>query len=81
MGYRWLPLTTTAAGPLSASAVYTNDIATERQGTDGLTYTLSGTDKAGYFHVVPATGQILTLEKLDYEAKKEYKVTVKATDP
>ena len=47
---------------------------------DGLTYTLSGTD-AAHFHVVPATGQILTLEKLDYEAKNEYKVTVKATDP
>ena len=33
---------------------------------DGLTYTLSGAD-AGYFHVVPATGQILTLKKLNYE--------------
>ena len=51
-----------------------------RDRIDGLTYTLSGTD-AAHFHVVPATGQILTLEKLDYEAKKEYKVTVKATDP
>ena len=53
---------------------------TTRDRIDGLTYTLSGTD-AAHFHVVPATGQILTLEKLDYEAKKEYKVTVKATDP
>ena len=51
-----------------------------RDRIDGLTYTLSGTD-AAHFHVVPATGQILTLEKLDYEAKKEYKVTVTATDP
>ena len=34
-----------------------------------------------HFHIVPATGQILTLEKLDYEAKNEYDVTVKATDP
>ena len=53
---------------------------TDRDRIDGLTYTLSGTD-AAHFHVVPATGQILTLEKLDYEAKKEYKVTVTATDP
>ena len=51
-----------------------------RDRIDGLTYTLSGTD-AAHFHVVPATGQILTMEKLDYEAKDEYKVTVKATDP
>ena len=47
---------------------------------DGLTYELSGAD-AGPFHIVPATGQILTLEKLDYEAKNEYKVTVTAEDP
>ena len=53
---------------------------TTRDRIDGLTYTLSGTD-AAHFHVVPATGQILTMEKLDYEAKDEYKVTVKATDP
>ena len=46
---------------------------------DGLTYTLSGAD-AGLFHIVPATGQILTLEKLDYETKSEYNVTVTATD-
>ena len=51
-----------------------------RDRIDGLTYTLSGTD-AGYFNIVPATGQILTKIKLDYEAKKEYKVTVTATDP
>ena len=47
---------------------------------DGLTYELSGAG-AGPFHIVPATGQILTLEKLDYEIKNEYYVTVKATDP
>ena len=38
---------------------------------DGLTYELSGAD-AGPFHIVPATGQILTGEKLDYETKKTY---------
>ena len=31
---------------------------------DGLTYTLSGAD-AEAFDIVPATGQILTVEKLD----------------
>ena len=55
-------------------------ISTTRQLRDGLTYELSGAD-AGYFHIVPATGQILTEKKLDYEAKEEFKVTVKAMDP
>ena len=36
---------------------------------------------AGRFDIVPATGQILTKEKLDYEAKDTHTVTVKATDP
>ena len=65
-------------GPVITPAI--TGISTTRQLTDGLTYELSGAD-AGYFHVVPATGQILTLKKLDYEAKNEFKVTVKATDP
>ena len=47
---------------------------------DGLTYELMGAD-AGRFDIVPATGQILTEEKLDYEAKDTHTVTVKATDP
>ena len=55
-------------------------ISITRQLTDGLTYELSGADK-DYFHVVPATGQILTLKKLNYELKKQFKVTLKATDP
>ena len=46
---------------------------------DGLTYELSGTG-AGPFHIVPATGQILTSEKLDYEIQDEYDVTITATD-
>ena len=36
---------------------------------------------AGAFDIVPATGQILTKEKLNYEAKNTHMVTVKATDP
>ena len=55
-------------------------ISTDRQLTDGLTYELSGADAEPFFHIVPATGQILTLEKVDYETKDEYNVTVKATD-
>ena len=36
----------------------------------------------GPFHIVPSTGQILTLEKLDYEEPRtRYDVTIKAMDP
>ena len=45
-----------------------------------LTYSLSGTD-AGYFTIVPATGQIKTMMKLDYETKNSFSVVVTATDP
>ena len=82
VGYRWLPLTTTAQviSPSAALTSPTPTIRHDRDRIDGLTYTLSGAD-AAHFHIVPATGQILTLEKLNYEIKNEYKVTVKATDP
>ena len=46
---------------------------------DAVTYELSGAD-AGYFDIVPATGQILTVKKLDYEDKNVFNVTVKAED-
>ena len=46
---------------------------------DAVKYELSGAD-AGYFDIVPATGQILTVKKLDYEDKNEFNVTVKASD-
>ena len=46
---------------------------------DGLHYELTGTD-AGLFDIVPATGQILTREKLNYEDRPTYTVTVRATD-
>ena len=65
-------------GPLLDPAI--TNISTTRQLIQGLTYELSGAD-AGYFHVVPATGQILTLKKLDYESKNQFMVTLKATDP
>ena len=67
-----------AVGPYFPVPTDYNDNGRDR--IDGLTYTLSGAD-AAHFHIVPATGQILTLEKLNYEIKNEYKVTVKATDP
>ena len=53
--------------------------ASEVQLPDAVKYELSGAD-AGYFEIVHATGQILTVKKLDYEDKKEFKVTVKASD-
>ena len=45
-----------------------------------MTYELSGAD-AAHFDIVPATGQILTKEKLDYEDKNEYKVTGQSDRP
>ena len=46
---------------------------------NSLTYSLSGTD-AGYFTIVPATGQILTTKLLDHEIKNSFSVVVTATD-
>ena len=57
----------------------TADTGSPVQLPDAVKYELSGAD-AGYFDIVPATGQILTVKKLDYEDKKEFKVTVKASD-
>ena len=54
--------------------------AKDSDGEIHLTYSLSGTD-AGYFTIVPATGQIKTMKKLDYETKKSFRVVVTATDP
>ena len=47
---------------------------------DTLTYMLGGTD-AGSFDIDMATGQLMTKDALDYEAKMSYMVTVTATDP
>ena len=54
---------------------------TTRDRIDGLTYTLSGSGAGTMFNIVPATGQILTIDKLDYEGRNSYVVTVTATDP
>ena len=53
--------------------------ATDGDEGDMPTYSLSGSDAAS-FSIVPATGQIVTKDKLDYEAKDTYTVTVTATD-
>ena len=47
---------------------------------DNLTYTLSGTDPVS-FGIVATTGQLLTKDPLDREAKSTYSVIVTATDP
>ena len=50
---------------------------------DGLTYELirgSG-DALEVFYIVPATGQILSQEKLNHEIAPTYTLTVQATDP
>ena len=46
---------------------------------DALTYALSGTDAAS-FDIDLATGQLMTLDALDYETKSSYSVTVTASD-
>ena len=48
--------------------------------TDTLTYTLEGRDKDS-FEIDPEDGQLMTKASLDYETKRSYTVTVKATDP
>ena len=59
----------------------TGNTARPTQLIDNLTYELSGEGAGTVFDIVPATGQILTREKLDHEVKDTYNVTVKATDP
>ena len=54
--------------------------AKDSDGDIHLTYSLSGTDE-GSFTIVPATGQIKTTRKLDYETKNSFSVVVTATDP
>ena len=55
-------------------------VATDEDGDDVLTYTLTGTDAAS-FDIDWATGQLMTKAALDEETKGEYTVVVRATDP
>ena len=72
---------TPADQPVGAPAA-----ATDEDAADVLTYTLGGAD-AGFFSIDVATGQLMTKEKLDFEAmgsqgsNNNYEVTVTATDP
>ena len=57
--------------------------ATDADSGQKLTYTLEGTDE-GFFDIDWATGQIMTKDELDAEARggdNTYAVTVRATDP
>ena len=64
----------TAAGRNIGSPV----AATDSDG-DSLTYSLGGTDAAS-FDIVALSGQLLTKDALDYEAKSSYSVTVSVRD-
>ena len=65
----------TAAGEDIGNPVAANDA-----NGDPLAYTLEGADAAS-FDIDPATGQLMTLDALDYETKASYSVTVTASDP
>ena len=79
-----VPLVATDDDSTSTFAVgaYSTDVAAIDK-IDGLTYEFDKPTTAikENFDIVPATGQILSQRKLDYEIKDTYVVTVKATDP
>ena len=54
-------------------------VAAEDPENDRLTYSLSGTDAAA-FSIVTTTGQLRTLEPLDFEDKSSYRVNVEVHD-
>ena len=77
-----------ADGETTTRAVAENTAAGEDIGTpvaatdddgDTLTYALGGTD-AAHFALDTATGQLQTLEALDYELTPEYEVTLEVSD-
>ncbi len=65
--------------PIGDAPVTATDPDNTDADADTLTYTLEGTDAAS-FSIVPATGQLLTKDALDYETKSSYSVVVKASD-
>ena len=76
-----------AAGQDIGDAVTANDCDIDDQSQcgnndddDTLTYSLEGRDAAS-FSIVRMSGQLQTKASLNYETKKSYTVTVKATDP
>ena len=76
------------AGEFEARGVVENTAAGENiggpvaaavDGSDGLTYSLGGTDAAS-FDIVESSGQLLTKDALDYEDKSSYSVIVSVSD-
>ena len=79
--------TVTAADPAADNPVGATDCDVDPQScaganTDALVYTLSGTD-ARFFTIDPTDGEISVGPgtDLDYEARRSYRVTVRALDP
>ena len=75
--------TATAERSVAENAAAGMDIGAPVEATDAdndtLTYTLGGTDMAS-FAIDPDTGQLMTMEALDFETKASYSVTVTASD-
>ena len=69
----------TVAENMAAGEDIGNPVAANDANGDALTYALSGTDAAS-FDIDSATGQLMTLDALDYETKRTYSVTVTARD-
>ena len=69
----------TVAEDTAAGEDIGNPVAANDANGDTLAYTLGGTDAAS-FDIGSATGQLMTLAALDYEAKASYEVTVAASD-
>ena len=68
-----------AESPVAGRNVGTPVSATDPDAGDTLTYELGGAD-ASSFDIIPRSGQLKTKAALDYEAKKEHRVTVSARD-
>ena len=68
-----------AESPVPGRNVGTPVSATDPDAGDTLTYELGGAD-ASSFDIIPRSGQLKTKAALDYEAKKEHRVTVSARD-
>ena len=68
-----------AESPVAGRNVGTPVSATDSDAGDTLTYELGGADAAS-FDIIPRSGQLKTKAALDYEAKKEHRVTVSVRD-
>jgi len=66
-------------GDLAGRSVGAPVTATDQDSSDTPTYSLSGTD-ASSFDINASTGQIETVDALDFEGKRTYEVTVEVSD-